>query len=349
MNPGTYKLIAKAIDNQDPVAIGMGVSPEIVISQTTAEIKQETDDKVVLNEPQVANMSPSNTEDISNRRVTIRATIIAGVSAEIDEDSIIFKLDDKDITESIKINKITAGEYTLIYQPEEDLDTGVHKAEVSFSDSKELSISKSWNFTIKEGVKTSTETYNIFGYEVAKNIVLIVGIGVLAVILALVAPFIIFSVWKEDKGSTDYDVYKNDKLPPSTPSDQTKYVEEKEISTFREKVDSIPNQEEKGDDAWDMYSVAKPIVTEEQKEEDLEILKEEEPKPISSKIEESEITSPTEEIKTVDSQPEVPEAIQEPEIPEPEIPEAGDLEKIFQQIQQAKTEEPVEIPPVVNQ
>lgn len=349
LNSGTYKIIAKAVDNQQPEAIGLAVSPEIVISKST-DTKPDEDDDVIISQPQVVNMSPSSTEDLSNKRVTIKATIIASKDATIDEKTIIFKLDDKDISESIKINKILPSEYTLIYQPEEDLDTGVHKAEILFSDSKGLDISKSWNFTIKDDSKISGETYNIFGYEVAKNIVLIVGVGVLAVILAIVAPFIIFSIWREDKQDTEYDSYKNDRLPASTPSDETKYVEEKEISTFREKVDSVPNQEEIGDDVWDKYSVAKPVVTEEQKEKDLEILKEEEPQPIAKELKQEDIPEIVEE-KIIEEvpQPEAPETIQEPEIPEPEIPEAGDLEKIFQQIQQTKSEEQEEEPPIVKQ
>jgi hypothetical protein len=370
LTSGTYKVIAKAIDNQTPPGIGVGISPEIVISKTS-DSKPDTDDGVILEQPQVTNMGPGSTDDISNRRVTVRATIIASKDSKIDEESIIFKVDEKDISSDIKINKISESEFTLIYQPQEDFEEGVHQAAISFADSSELDITKSWNFTIKGEDTDSEDTYTIFGYKIAKNIVLIVGIGLITVILALVTPFIIFTIWK-DKGK-DEEIYgnENSKLPPITPSDRTPYIETSQIEpTVKEKVEEKPKKE----DAWDKYSVAKPIVTEEQKRDDLEDLKVEEEvtakpnnempstskkevptfQPTSKIVEEPnlpEIPEPAKEEKEVPTSQSASEMVEEPsvpEIPEPEIPEAEDLEKIFQQIQQSQQEDS-EQPPVVNE
>ena len=355
LDSGTYKLIAKAIDNQQPPGIGIGVSPEIVISKTSDE-KPGTDDVVILEQPQVVNMGPTSTEEIANKRVTIKASIIAGKGSTIDDKTILFKLDDKDISNDIKINKISESEYNLIYQPEEDLEEGVHKAEVSFKDSSGLDVTKSWNFTIKgEYSEKDAETYDIFGYKIAKNIVLTVGIGLLTVILALVAPFIIFTIWKDNGKDDEFYGSQNSKLPPSTPSDRTPYIETSQIEPkIREKVENKPEKED--EDVWDNYSVAKPVLTEEQKENDLKELKEEEETTLRPLAEtetlttnepmKEEVVQPqveNEQIENVDIQPPISEDV----IPEPEIPEAEDLEKIFQQIQQ-QTQEDTE-KPVVNE
>jgi hypothetical protein len=342
LESGTYKVIAKAVDNQDPAAIGMGVSPEIVLS-STSDKKTETDDVVVLKQPQVVNMSPTSTEEIYNQRVTIKTTIIAGEKAEIDEETILFKLDDKDITDSIKINKISASEYTLIYQPDKDLEKGVHQAEVFFLDTKGNDVTKSWNFTIETEEK-SQDTYNIFGYEVAKNIVLIIGIGTLTVILALVAPFVIFSIWKSDTGS---EMNKNDRLPPSTPKDETKYVGIEEDSILREKVTAKtePIKEEE-EDVWDMYSAPKPVLTEEKRQQDLQDIQSSEEQSLKPQFSKEETVT---EDAPAPQKPTPEPMIPEPVIPEPEIPEADDFEKIFQQIQQTKSEENTEESPVVKE
>ena len=365
--PGTYKIIAKAIDNQDPPGIGKGVSPEIVISTVTdpdPDKKPDTDDRVIISQPQVTNMSPLSTEEITNRRVTVRATIVASTNAQIDENTILFKLDDRDISDDIRINRISQQEYTLIYQPEQDLDSGLHKAEVTFSDTEKIETTKSWNFTIQEEERKDEDTYSIFGYDIAKNIVHIIAIGVLTVILALVTPFIIFSVWKDDK--EDPERYTNRKLPPSIPSDDTKYIEQEEISEVREKVETETSSKEEKEDVWDKYSAPKPVVTQEQKEKDLQDLTEleKEPEKIEErkedKAEETKTEPPVvteqpvteaqeeivEETKPIEEPlPPVQQEVQQTEqeeqqsIPEPEIPEISDLENISKQLQEIRANE----------
>jgi uncharacterized protein YaiI (UPF0178 family) len=268
LDAGTYKVIVKATDNQDPPGNGKGISPEIVVS-TTTETETGADDGVIISQPQVTNMSPTSDEEIANRRVSIRATIVASTGAQVDEDSIHFSVDGKDISDKMRINRISEQEYTLIFQPESDLDSGLHKAEITFSDTQDLESTKSWSFTIQEEEDILEDAYDIFGYEVSKNIVHIIGIGVLTVILALVTPFIIFSIWKDDKEDSE----KSSKLPPSVPSDNTKYIQEEENTGIQEKIEEH-TEEEEHEDAWDKYSAPKPVVTEEKKEKDLKDLRE---------------------------------------------------------------------------
>lgn len=285
LTSGTYKLIVQAIDNQTPPGIGRDISPEIVLSATgeppvddPEEDDEDTDDEVILSEPQVINMSPMSTDEITNTRVTTRATLVAGTDATIEEDSIIFKLDNVDYSDQIKINRISESEYTIIYQPETDLDAGLHKAEVSFEDSRGSDINKSWSFTIQAQEVDDDSTYNIFGYEIGKNVIRIIAIGVVTVILAIVAPFIIFSIWRGDKKKDDPTMYTNSKLPPSIPPDDTEYTPVEKDLGVREMVASEPQQvENPEEDLWDKYSAAKPQDETSNEEQDINIEEEELP------------------------------------------------------------------------
>ncbi|HAM96922.1 TPA: hypothetical protein DCP76_03970, partial [Patescibacteria group bacterium] len=204
LNPGTYKAILRATDNQSPALVGIGLSPEITINGTTTPIPE--DDVVVIAEPQVINMSPNSTDTVQNKQVTTKATIIAGTNASINEDSILVKLDDKDITSDISINKISEKEHTIIYQPDEDLVAGLHKMEIYFEDSNGKSVTKSWTFTIQEDEVVAEGYVKIFGMEMSQRTLIIIGAGILVIIVAIVAPIIIFKVWKVEQ-------YKNDDNP----------------------------------------------------------------------------------------------------------------------------------------
>ena len=84
---GTYKLIVKATDNQNPPKSGIGVSPEIVISRLSD--KDPITDDYSSSRTTSNNMSPTSSDNISNRRVTIKGTIIASEGAKINESSIV--------------------------------------------------------------------------------------------------------------------------------------------------------------------------------------------------------------------------------------------------------------------
>jgi hypothetical protein len=201
ISAGNYKAIIKAPDNQDPPLIGKGVSPLIEI---LGEEFDMPDDKVQLPEPQVINFSPNGEDEITNPLITIRASLLASTDAEIVEDSITIKVDGRDVTSLAKFNKISNSEYTIIYQTEEAYETGLHKVEISFDDTNELTSTKSWTFNIVTEERDPDKFY-IFGYGIQKMIVYIVGGGLLLLLLALIVPLILVKVWKEDESTVNQD------------------------------------------------------------------------------------------------------------------------------------------------
>lgn len=216
---GTYRVIVRAFDNQTPAGVGMDVSEEIIISKTNDEPK-EPDDKVVLPQPQIINVSPTNTDEISNTTPTVRASLIATENAKIDEASILVKIDDKDITKDIKINKISDSEYTVIYTPESSLDIGLHKFSIYFKDSNDRDIEKEWTFTIL-GQTEDGDTFNIFGFEIPKRTGYIIGGGIGLIALAILIPLVIMAIWKDNSKEISTE---NTVLPASMPKTDNSFV-----------------------------------------------------------------------------------------------------------------------------
>jgi hypothetical protein len=214
ISAGTYKALIKAIDNQDPPLTGRGISPMIEI---LGEEFDMPDDSVQLPEPQIINVSPTSEEDITNRLVTVRASLLASSGAQINEDSIEIKVDGRDVTSQAKFNRISQAEHTLIYQTEDEYEAGLHKVEISFTDSEGLKAEKSWTFNIETDQRDPDKFY-IFGYGISKIIAYVVVGGLLLLILALIVPIILVKVWKEDEDTVERD----DTL---TPPQQTNTVE----------------------------------------------------------------------------------------------------------------------------
>ncbi len=207
---GAYRIIVRAIDNQNPAGIGLAISEEIIISRGSDD--DDPDDNPVLPQPQIINVSPTSSDSINNTTPTIKASLIATLNSTIDETSIVVKLDNKDISKEIKINKISASEYTIIYIPTTPLSTGIHKVYVSFKDSSKENVEKEWTFTISTG-EQDTEMLKIFGLEIPKRTVYIIGGGLTLIALAIVIPMIIMAIWKD----RSKDISINTSLPPSIP------------------------------------------------------------------------------------------------------------------------------------
>lgn len=251
---GAYKLVIKATDNQTPPKSGIGVSPEIIISKLSDKDKG-SDDEIILPEAQVINMSPDSKDLISNSRVTIKGTIIASEDANINEGSIVFKIDDKNVTKEIKINKISEREFTLIYQPSEDLKDGIHKAEISFSDTKDKEGSKSWEFTINSNTDDNSEVYVIFGKEISKRTMLIIGMGFLLIILAICVPLLISLIWGTNKKQETSTLYTSRNIPSDSEFENQPYIPPSVDVNIRDKVED--SQTELASDDENMYSVGK--------------------------------------------------------------------------------------------
>lgn len=241
LDTGTYKVILKAVDNQSPQVSGLAISPEIIITKSGQPVIPPNDIPII-DAPQVINMTPLSTDTITNKRVTVKASLISAEKADINEGTILFKLDRVDKTSEIKINKISPQEYTIIYQSLEDFAEGIHKAEATFKDSAGHEVTKEWTFTIQETVdELKDETVSVFGIDLSKRILLIVGIGLVVVILAIVAPIIIFNVWKEDKMREQEEPHSNEPIKPFIQQQEPEYVEPPvQAEDIREKVETQP-------------------------------------------------------------------------------------------------------------
>ncbi len=235
---GTYKAVIRALDNQKPAAIGMDVSEEIIIAKGQQEGKLP-DDQVLIDQPQVINISPTSSDEIKNKRPTIKATLLSSKDHQVIQESIIVKLDNKDITDQIKINKISETEYTVIYIPQEDLSGGLHKVDITFKDTSEKEINKNWTFNITGDDKDS-DTFNIFGYSISKRIALIIAGGIALVVLAIFTPMIIFAVWKDDSEKKED---RNPTLPPTIPTNQPEMITN-EVYTQATPVEKLTNDNE---------------------------------------------------------------------------------------------------------
>ena len=274
LDEGSYKLIVRAIDNQKPPKTGIGVSPEIVISKSSGTTPKDStdivDDSVILQEPQVTNMSPSSTDEITNRRVTIKGTIVGSEKGIIKEESITFKIDDKDVTDKMKINKLSKKEYTLIYQPDEDLEDGLHRAEIAFKDSAGKEVKKSWEFTIGSHVEEENDSYIIFGKDISKRTLLIIGIGFFIVIIAIAAPILISLIWgKGSKLETQSTTYSTRNIPERDYFEKEKYVPPTVNEDIHKKVNSL-KQNDTVLEKKEKYTAPRDIVIE-KKEEELDV------------------------------------------------------------------------------
>lgn len=266
ISAGTYQAILKATDNQNPPLTGQGVSPLITI---TGEQLDLPDDDISIAQPQIINVTPNAQDSITNRLVTIRASLLASKDSTIVEDSIKINVDDKDITSLIKFNKISESEYTLIYQTETEFEIGLHKVDIEFKDSKNLEANKSWTFTI-EGDQKDPDKFYFFGYGISKTIVYVITGGIALLLLALVIPLILVKVWKEDKGTAESDDTLN---PPQKNNTVEKIVNKPDDTLLFSKLE--PNQKEIPDTQIPTEEPVEPLMTEsnlENTEEDLKIL-----------------------------------------------------------------------------
>ena len=117
------------------------------------------------------------------------------------------------IIKDIKINKISASEYTVIYIPENSLSTGLHKVFISFEDSNDGKTEKEWTFTILGESEKDTETLKLFGLEIPKRTAYIIGGGIGLIALAIIIPMVIMAIWKD----RSEEISTNTVLPQSLP------------------------------------------------------------------------------------------------------------------------------------
>jgi len=254
---GAYRIIVRAIDNQIPAGIGTDISEEIIVAKQITPPK-DPDDKVVLPEPQIINMSPTSTDEISNTTPTIKASLVATEGATIDETTILFKVDNRDVTKDIKINKISDSEYTVIYIPEESLTFGLHKVDLSFEDSKQSPTQKTWTFTISGGEEEDSDFFNIFGFEIAKRTTYIIAGGLGLIVLAIVIPMLIVALWKDSSKEIVSNNYSLPQSLPSTTEIPTPQQEQEDLKDLVQENFQPPKPEES------ILAIPEPVVETEQ-------------------------------------------------------------------------------------
>ena len=204
-------------------------------------------------------MSSSNTDKITYFKPTIKATIVASDNEKINQDTILFKVNDKDVSKSIKINKVSDKEFSLIYQPEENLSAGEQKVEISFEDSAKKKVSKSWTFSItQEESITKSKELNIFGYVISRKTITIIVTGIAIVTLAIISPFIISSIWKKDGKLGEDAVFLSNKVVKTTPTETEMFImSNADREEVRQKVENTPDTsstETIKEDKWDNFS-----------------------------------------------------------------------------------------------
>ena len=249
LESGKYYVIITATDNYSPAATGKGISPVISIENND---NNGPDDGVIISDPQVINISPSNEASIKNLRPNITATLIAGTKASIKSDSIKLYLDEKDITETVKINKISDFETTIIYTPTQDLTLGSHKVKVEFTDSNDDKAEKEWTFTVVQE-DTNSDKINILGFEIDRKIFYIIIGGIALLLLALIIPWLLYLAWRGSNKDDDYDINTvyTQTPPPYIPmydepnntyTEEKPYVEENNTYILPETKEVTTNQ-----------------------------------------------------------------------------------------------------------
>ncbi len=158
-----------------------------------ADFDFDFDNEIALPEAQIAKMLPRENSYVTNPRTTISTNIIASYNATIDENSIVFKLNDSNLTKQVDLVKISQSEILLRYTPEQNLERGEHRVYVYFKDSEGYEIDKEWTFTLE--ADPSEETF--LGIPVTTFVIFIMGI--LLILFALSIPWVIYIAWKKDQ------------------------------------------------------------------------------------------------------------------------------------------------------
>ncbi len=151
------------------------------------------DNEIILPEPQIAKILPRENTYVTNPRSTISANLIASLNSTIEEDSVVFKLNDSNLTKQADFVQISRGEILVRYTPEKNLDTGEYRAYIYFEDSDGNAIDREWTFTLQPD--PSEETF--LGIPITTFMVF--SVGTLLVIFALSIPWVIYIAWKKDQ------------------------------------------------------------------------------------------------------------------------------------------------------
>ena len=217
---GKYFLVVEATDNQNPPGIGKGSSKSFTIVR--AEKEDDSDDIVKpddgrqIESAYIDDLTPSKGSTVKTLRPKIGGRLYASKESSIDKEKITFKLNDKDVPD-YSIVEHNKSEFEIIYRPKEDLEEAEHKVFISFTDENKSEAKEEWTFKIEIDDDEDIDTWNIFGYEIAKRTALIIiGILLILILLAIFLPILILNSGNDDD---DYSTYtSNQYYPPTTPT-----------------------------------------------------------------------------------------------------------------------------------
>ncbi|MCA9380730.1 hypothetical protein KC678_00505, partial [Candidatus Dojkabacteria bacterium] len=165
--------------------------------------------------------------------ISLTGDLLPSEAAEINTDSFVIKLDDNDITSTCEVTQ-----ENFSCSLENELDLGRHLVNVSVGDSSEQTATLEWTFSIVEAQTTDNSSTNndsstvvIFGREIPRSGVILLGIILCIGGALLLIPWILYSIWSgrdsdssssSDSGSdgtaieNNYDFSSTDYSVPST-------------------------------------------------------------------------------------------------------------------------------------
>lgn len=138
----------------------------------------------------IINLNPG--EDAQVKEVTeLRATLVPSENAQIDEATLVVRLDEENITELCSVQE----EQVVCDLSEKTLDEGRHKASIEFSDTAGKQTLKEWYFEIK----TEDQVEPAPVEEKGLSTVALVGIICAVTLVLLLVPWILYLFWKRKK------------------------------------------------------------------------------------------------------------------------------------------------------
>jgi len=151
------------------------------------------DNEIIFEDPQITKVFPRENSYTTNPKETISANLIASNGGKIRGETIVVKLNDKDITEEIETVKISEREILLRYTPSSKLKFEENEIYIFFEDSNKQDVEKTWSFVVEETEQEKT----FLGFPI--NTAIIFGLGVLLVLFAISIPWMIYIAWKKDE------------------------------------------------------------------------------------------------------------------------------------------------------